>query len=250
MNAIFIVGYWNSGTTLLVDLLRKHPEVKLKRARYKPNLEERDIVKILKKFGSDFIQLGDYSDINENGFQNYKETKFNDEQKEKFNKIFMKKFGVKNNKYLLLKNPWLFFMPNFIKEQFSNLNMKKILILRHGHSQVVSKDYWLRDTDRPEQKLFARAKFWVRSMEFFFENWHNKETLVMRYENVCQNPLNAMKEICDFIGIDLAPIENSVPKKLENKMGKWNQLPEELKKEIDIIIKPMQEKIDKAYPLI
>jgi len=249
MNAIFIVGYWNSGTTLLVDLLRKHPDVKLKRARFKPNLEERDIVKILKKLGSDYIQLGDYSEVIENGFSNYNETSFQAEKKEKFNKEFMKRFSVKEPKYLLLKNPWLFFMPNFIKSQFSELNMKKILILRHGHSQVVSKDYWMRDTERPELKLFARAKFWVRSMEYFFENWHNKDTLIMRYESVCENPHKMMKKICDHIGINIEPIEKNIPEKLENRLGKWNQLPEDLKNEIDVIIKPMQDKLDKHYPV-
>ncbi|MDH5717426.1 MAG: sulfotransferase [Spirochaetia bacterium] len=250
MKSIFIVGYWNSGTTLLVDLLRKHPEVKLKRARYKPNLEERDIVKILKKLDSNFIELGDYSEVIENGFKNYNEPIFAGEKKEKFNKEFLKKFKVKENKYLLLKNPWLFFMPNFIKNQFSDFEMKKIIILRHGHSQVVSKDYWLRNTDKPELKLFARAKFWVRAMEYFFENWHNKpDTLVLRYESVCENPHKLVRQICDFINIKFEPIEKKVPDKLENKLGKWNQLPDDLKKEIDIIIKPIQEKLDSAYPI-
>ena len=59
MKALFIVGYWNSGTTLLVDVLRKHPILSLRKARYKPNLEERTIKKILKRLDSDFWDFSD-----------------------------------------------------------------------------------------------------------------------------------------------------------------------------------------------
>ncbi len=67
--AVFIVRYWNSGTTLLVDVLRKHPAFAFKRARFKPNLEDRTIIKILRRFDAGFIKLDDYyREINQNGF--------------------------------------------------------------------------------------------------------------------------------------------------------------------------------------
>ena len=125
--AIFIVGYWNSGTTLLVDVLRKHPDFAFKRARFKPNLEDRTIVKILRKFDAGFIELKDYyREINERGFQNYHEPDFSDEEKLKFIKIFNRKYGVGTKRTLLLKNPWLWFMHQFISTHFIDWNIKKI----------------------------------------------------------------------------------------------------------------------------
>ena len=140
MNIVFIVGYWNSGTTLLTDILRKHPTLKLKKARYKPNLEERTIRKILKKLGTDFFDFGDYSEVIANGFKNYKQPQFDENQRYKFRKSFNWYFGVSKSHRLLLKNPFLFFFNNFIEENFATDTVKKIVILRNGYSQAVSKD--------------------------------------------------------------------------------------------------------------
>ena len=250
MKSIFIVGYWNSGTTLLVDILRKHPAIKLKKARYKPNLEERTLRKILNSLGTDFFHFGDYSDVIEHGFKNFEEPTFNQQQHRTFRRKFLWHFGVPKHKILLLKNPYLFFFNRFIKENFKEDKVKKIVILRDGRSQVVSKDYWLKHQENPEQHLFARAKFWVRAMEHYFETWyHDKDTLTIRYENLCTHPEATIRQICHFLEVDFKAFKHSIPTQLENRMTRWEQLDDDLKTKVIPLLSAMQAKIDNAFPL-
>ena len=103
MKILLIVGYWNSGTTLLVDILRKHPKLTLRRARWLPNLEERTIQKLLQRLGSDFIQFDEnYKTVVNQGFTHYQEPQFDEEQSQQFERLFNQKFGVKEPKILLL----------------------------------------------------------------------------------------------------------------------------------------------------
>lgn len=251
MKSLFIVGFWNSGTTLLVDILRKHPILKLKKARFKPNLEERTIRKILKKLGTDFFDFGDYSEVIANGFDNYEQPKFDETQREKFRKSFLWHFGVSKDKMLLLKNPWLFYFQDFIAENFVQDDMKKIVILRNGYSQVVSKDYWLRDKENPEGRLIARSVFWQKSMEHYFKTWHNDpDCLTIRYENLCGHPEQVTEQVCDFLGVPFQPLIKSLPAAFENRMTKWNQLEDRLKVQVSEHVEAMQAKIDEHFPLI
>ncbi|MGB0430450.1 MAG: sulfotransferase [Bacteroidia bacterium] len=249
-NAVFIVGYWNSGTTLLVDVLRKHPDLAFKRARWKPNLEDRTIIKILRKFNAGFIKLENYyTEINNNGFYNYQEPNFDENSKKRFVKLFNNKYGVKKSKTLLLKNPWLWFMYNFINSNFSGWNIKKIVIIRDGAMQTASKDYWLRVAE-PERMLLARAKFWVRSMEYYFKYWFNdNQTLSIRYENLCHHPRETLIEICSFLGLDYDKIAEHTPAILENRRDKWNAIDKNLRFQVEEITADMQQKVDLSIPL-
>ncbi|MDX2248262.1 MAG: sulfotransferase [Bacteroidia bacterium] len=252
MKAIFIVGYWNSGTTLLVDILRKHPQICLRRARFKPNLEERTLAKILRKMGTGFISLeSDYATVIREGFVNYREPRFDAETREKFRKIFDRKFAVSPDQTLLLKNPWLFFMPDFIDQNFASDDLKKIIILRDGPGQIVSKDYWKRNLENPEQQLYARAKFWVRSMEYFFEKWHQKpNTLTLRYENFCHNPIAFTRNICDFAQVSQPhKFITPIPLQFSNRQTNWNQLNPAYRDNVNAIIKDMQTKLDLHFPV-
>ncbi len=248
--AIFIVGYWNSGTTLLVDVLRKHSDLAFKRARWKPNLEDRTIIKILRKFGADFIKLENYyEEIIKNGFSNYHEPTFNHTDKQRFIKIFNRKYGVRNGKTLLLKNPWLWFMHKFINSHFIDWDIKKIVIIRDGAMQTASKNYWLRVAE-PERMLLARAKFWVKSMEYYFDHWHtDQNTLAIRYENLCYHPRETLIEICTFLDIDFAKIAAHTPAVLENRRDKWEAIDKNLRLKVSEITADMQRKVDDVLPV-
>ncbi len=250
MKALFIVGYWNSGTTLLVDILRKHEVLKLRKARYKPNLEERTIKKILKKMGTDFWDFGDYSEVIEHGFDRYEEPQFDEHQRKRFRRIFQFHFWVRSSKILLLKNPWLFFFKKFIDTNFENDTIKKIVILRNGYSQAVSKDYWLRGNHDSKKHLVARTIFWKKSMELYFETWYKDEhCLTIRYENLCSNPEKVIREVCQFLEIPFEPLQDQLPKAFENQMTKWEQLDEALKMKVTEEIKDIQLRLDTAFPL-
>ncbi len=251
MKALFIVGFWNSGTTLLVDVLRKHPDLVLKKARYKPNLEERTTKKILKKLGTDFWDFKRYEEVVENGFENYEEPIFNAEKEKRFLKKFKWHFGVRKNKMLLLKNPWLFYFYEFINKTFRNYELKKVVILRSGYSQTVSKDYWLRDKNFDnETHLIRRAIFWRKSVERFFETWYNdKNCLTIRYENLCAEPEKVTKAVCDFLDLSFEPLKNEIPKAMENRMTKWNELDNDLKIKVANEIDSIQQKLDTYFPV-
>lgn len=246
---IFITGYWNSGTTLLVDILRKHPEVRLRRARYKPNLEERTIVKILRKLGEDFIHLDpDYTNILQNGFSQYHQPFQTEQNRIAFRKIFDRKFRVPEDKVLLLKNPWLFFMPDFLDQTFADIRPGKIIILRDGPGQVVSKDYWKRNTENPEHQLLARAKFWVKAMEYYFAHWYQREdTLTLSYDHLCNNPAMVIQQICEFSGIPFDPLAPTLPGHYHNRRTNWKNLDEELQEKVLSIVSPMQERIGAMF---
>lgn len=250
MNIVFIVGYWNSGTTLLTDILRKHPELKLKQARYKPNLEERKIRKILKQLNTDFFDFGDYSEVIANGFVNYQQPKFNEEERKKFRRAFDWAFGVSKRKHLLLKNPYLFFFNDFIEENFATDKVKKIVILRNGRAQAVSKDYWLRDKENPEKRLISRAIFWRKAMERYFETWyHDPNCLTIRYENLCKRPNAIIQQVCSFLDLPFSPIKDNLPVAFENRMTNWEKLEKHLKQQVVEQVQEIQDKIDAQFPV-
>lgn len=253
MKSIFIVGYWNSGTTLLVDILRKHPQIRLRRARFKPNLEERTLTKILRKFDAGFIRLeNDYETIIREGFVHYQEPHFDKLTHQQFRKVFDRKFAVPADYTLLLKNPWLFFMPAFLEENFGGDDIHKIIILRDGPGQIVSKDYWKRNTENPEHQLYARAKFWVRSMEYFYDHWYQKpDTLTLRYENFCNHPTAFTQQICDFAQLPFPNhFSTQLPVKLDNRKTNWNQLDPTYRENVIEIIQDMQARLDIDFPVV
>jgi hypothetical protein len=248
--ALFIVGYWNSGTTLLVDLLRQHPTLRLRHARYKPNLEDRSIVKMLRRMGQDFIRFeANYRRVNEEGFAHYQEAAFDAAQRETFRRRFWRWYRVRPSQWLLLKNPWLWFMPNFLRSSFAEDQMRYLIIIRNGAMQTVSKDYWQRHTDDPEAKLRARARFWVRAMEYFYAHWHGRDDVyVMRYEALCEDTEGEIRRLCTWLGLPFAPLQAHLPEGLSNRTGKFDRLDPKLKGEVEQIIGPMQARLDGDYP--
>ena len=252
MKALFIVGHWNSGTTLLVDLLRKHPDLALKKARYKPNLEETSTQKLLARQGYPLIDFGhDYDRVLEHqGFDYWQQPQLSPQELAKFQKRWYRKFAPSKGKMLLWKNPWLFFYPQFIDQAFSQDMLRKVYILRDGHSQVVSKDYWKRTDGDAAAKLIARAHFWVYCMEWFFQTWdQDPDCLTLRYESVTGQPEASMRQICDHAGLDFSPLEAHLPPALENRLKNWNRLEPGLQAEVEAIIMPMQERIDARFPV-
>ena len=252
MKALFIVGFWNSGTTLLVDVLRKHPDLSLRKAKYKPNLEERTIKKILNKLGTDFWDFSDtYEEVVKNGFQNYHEPQLTESQQVRFRKLFNWHFWTRQSKILLLKNPYLFYFYNFINTIFKKDDIRKVVILRNGYSQVVSKDYWKKGKIEPEKHLISRAIFWKKSMERYFHTWYNdKRCLTIRYENLSANPELTIKQICEFLEIPFEPLQETIPSAIENRMTKWNNLDKQLKSKVMVEIEEIQQKIDTYFPII
>jgi len=88
-------------------------------------------------------------------------------------------------------------------------------------------------------------------MEYYFENWHNDpDTITIRYESFCNDAGRELKKICDFAGLDFEALKNHLPKGLENRQTKWENLDEDLKQNVEAIIRNMQAKIDRELPII
>ena len=128
MEALFIVGHWNSGTTLLVELLRKHPQLALKQARWKPELEERTTLKLLRKMGYPTLYFGPqhYENVlKAEGFGFWQQPNMDATTMERFRCRWYRAFRPRGGRQLLLKNPWLFFYPDFIREAFAQDTLHK-----------------------------------------------------------------------------------------------------------------------------
>ena len=129
--------------------------------------------------------------------------------------------------------------------------MKYVVIIREGGMQAASKDYWLRDQENPEALLMARGKFWVRAMEYFYQHWHNRDDVyVMRYENLCADPVKQVGKLLEWLDLELAPLIPHLPTKLTNRTDKIDGLAPELRQELMGIIGPMQQQIDEDYPTV
>ena len=54
------------------------------------------------------------------------------------------------------------------QRNFTGYPVRKIMILRNGYSQVVSKDYYMHEGE-PASQLKARAIFWHKAMDRYFQ---------------------------------------------------------------------------------
>ena len=99
--------------------------------------------------------------------------------------------------------------------------------------------------------LLARAKFWVRSMEYYFDHWHSDDnTTTIRYENLCYRPRQTIIDLCQFMDVDFTKIQDHTPALLENRRDKWEKLSPNLQLQVEEITADMQRKIDQLFPVL
>lgn len=251
MQALLIPGYWNSGTTLLVDLLRKHPDLQLTRGRWLPNLEERNTKKMLARYGERFVDLGPgYQLILSEGWPAHKEPRLTPSEIRQFRRRFGLIFKTWPGKVLLAKNPWWMFAPDFFRQVFANDEVRYLMIFRAGIHQVVSKDYWLRGPFPPEEQLRRRAEFWKMCVDYYFEHWHGREeVLTLTYEALCDDPRAAIRRVCAHLGLDPEPLLPKVPEQIANRTRHWDHLEPRLQEMVQGIVAPAQARLDEALSL-
>lgn len=250
MQALFIVGFWNSGTTLLTKLLKQHPDLRLRKAAFKPNLEERKTRKILWKLGTDYHDFTNMADVVTDGFIHHPEPNLSDKDVAYYQKAFHRAFSVPDDKVLLLKQPYMFYLPKTLDRFHEFDDVKYVIILRNGYSQAASKDYWKTETDDPEEKLYVRAGFWKQSMAFFYEHWAPRaDVFTLRYENLCTYTNRSVEAVCEFAGLDFEKLRPSMPDDLKIRLDKWEQLPDSYKANMHDKIHDMVEQVDADYPI-
>ncbi len=243
MKGLLITGFWNSGTTLLVDLLRKHPQLQLARGRWLPNLEERSTRKWLQ---DGFIDLGrGYEPILEGGWEAHQEPQLSEQEIRRFRKKFGRAFFTWPGRQLLAKNPWWFFIPSLLRQVFQDDDIRYLIVFREGVHQVVSKDYWKHGAYPPDEMLLRRAHFWAMCIDYYEQHWHGRsEVLTLSYKHICKDPRENMQSICHHAGLDATPIFAKIPEQLSNRMKLWDQLDPSLQEQVKTIVTPAQLKLD------
>lgn len=181
---LFIGGSPRGGTNLLQSLIRTFdgvggiwPEVCLfqdiKEEEFlrEFGLNENEIIKVKKDFGTDIIKLSE---------------------------IIIKEYKRKNNISLITLNA-----PKqgvFIDELFRYFpNSKFIFMIRDGRDVAISmKGYH-------GFSIEQGAKIWAVSMNSRRKVRNNKNYLEIKYENLIKSPLNEMSKISEFLSIKLPP---------------------------------------------
>lgn len=244
MKGLLITGYWNSGTTLMVEMLRKHPQIQLTRGAWLPNLEERSTRKWLPE---GFIQLGDgYERILSGGWEAHEEPRLSSADLQRFRRKFGRAFWTFPGKSLLAKNPWWFFIPALLREVFAQDEMRYLIVFREGIHQVLSKHYWERGPYPPEEQLRRRAEFWAMCIDYYEEHWHGcEDVLIQDYRSICEDPKRHFSDICQHMHLDATPLLRRLPPQLDNRTGHWDRLDPRLQAMVQDIVSPAQAKLDR-----
>lgn len=233
---------------MLVDLLRKHPQLQLTRGRWLPNLEERSTRRWLPE---GFIQLGEsYAPILDGGWESHREPEFSEKDIHDFRRKFGWTFWTWPGNHLLAKNPWWMFIPDTLKKVFEEDEIRYLMVFREGIHQVVSKYYWQKGPLSERDMLERRAKFWVMCVDYYEQHWHRREdVLTLDYARICQNPATELKKIFGHLGMDCESFLSRVPSKLENRTAHWDRLDPSYQELVLEIVTPAQEKLNRLLGL-
>ena len=110
-------------------------------------------------------------------------------------------------------------------------------------------NYWLRTEGEPASQLKARAIFWHKAMDRYFQTWHNDpDCLTIRYENLCSDPMAIVRQVCLHLNIDPNPpphLPDAFEKK--NRLTRWHQLEDGLKEMVHAEISAVQDRMDKIF---
>ncbi len=170
-NLIFIGGPAHSGTSLLEYILSLHSNIKC---------------------------IGDYNNLNGNiKFTENNLSIFNSKTLfDKYINDYVKKFNLKSNDYLLLKNPDNVFYLDQINK-FTNNRAKIILIYRDGRDTALSL------VRRKELNIWPDFKealiYWIKVIKII---QNAKNVFKLKYEEFIENTENKLSEIHKFITIN------------------------------------------------
>jgi len=139
-----------------------------------------------------------------------------------------------------IKVPMLFFCQPLLTNLYPE--HKKLLIIREGHTFASSKNQWKKGPDKGESLLLARARYWNALIDGFFEFWEPDKTLLtISYEKLCEDQDREMARISEFLGL---PSKSEAYVKAELADGKWNKVPADLQEKVLNITRSQQERID------
>ena len=229
---IFIVGYFNCGTTAIAKTLREHPNIRLFSNDAK--CEEKIIMQITDGLGLN-VQYSPTNKFVDGGY-NFNDAIINADIdiSIKFREQLNKKIKDCN----LIKNNKLFFAKGLLDKSYPT--SKRILIIRKGNSYAIAGGHH----NMKKKEILDRAKFWNESMKYMSQTWgHDTRTLIIKYENLCLDTQSVLKQLCTFLGIDFNKFNNTLDFKSRNY--KFKNINKELKKAIQNETKKTMEAYNK-----
>jgi len=235
---VFLAGLHRSGTSLLHEIIREHPDIT---GFHKTGVSEdegqhlQSVYKAAKVFGGP----GRFA-FNENAYMN----EFHPlATQENAAKIFLQwsQYLDLECSYIVEKSP-----PNLIRTRFFQKifpQTKFVVILRHPVAISLATQKWSKTS------LHSLLEHTLKAYEIFYNDmcFLNK-ICILRYEDFVSDPKYFSEKIFNFIGVESVPLIHEVKKDVNQKyFSIWNQ--GETKKEQnfdkDIIIDLFEEKFNK-----
>ncbi|MBE9126711.1 MULTISPECIES: sulfotransferase family protein [unclassified Coleofasciculus] len=207
---VFLVGCPRSGTTLLQSMLAAHPEIASFREskfflymvpEYEPRrralgLVSRQLKRRLEKYFKDEIGRSEM-------LQRFPRIIFMSCYTRKFMNIMNFMTEEQGKSIFLEKTPDHIYKIEYIEKFVPGVRF--IHLLRNGADVVAS----LYEVTNKYPKPWAGARtidicidYWVRAVESSRKYIYKPNHILVRYENLVENPRSVLKELCEFIGVE------------------------------------------------
>lgn len=188
---VFIVGCYNSGTTLLANLLGVHPDIgnmPLEGRRFTgelPNADEYGIPRLWATRPELFYldeTMGDHINVS------------------KIKRQWAYMYNDRRRKVLLEKSPVNAGRTRWFQKHFANSHF--IVLIRDGYAVA---EGIRRKAGHPIEKSILQ---WVNSNEILLKDLPFLENkIIIKYEDMTENPIRVFKFITDFLHISNVPLD-------------------------------------------
>lgn len=248
MKIVVIIGHWNSGSTLLTELLSRHPAARPGRARHLPNREERHTRRLLRQLAR---RRGS---CRRHEWCYYHRPKLNDIELAWFRARLLRYLRPGSGRFALIKNPWLLYGHDLLTRALAGHDVRYVYITRRGANQVTSWNAWFseaRNLAEARANLMERARLWVDGVETYRHDWAERDDCVaVRYEDLCREPLATLDRLADFAALTPSVWRPAPPREFTISEAKWQALPGCFRQEILAITATAQGWLDDHVPAV
>ena len=215
---IFIFGCCNSGTTILWEALKSHPQLS------GPPVEGQDLPGMPRKMthflGNRTFRLWAHPKFNMSYYFTVDDTTKHDVQaiREVFSRY------IKPDTRLVTKSPADTLRARMIQEYFKDENPSFIIIIKNGHAVaegIRRKRLW--DEDRPKYKGL-KTTIAQAAEQWLWANWvivtlksYLKNYLIIKYEDLVEDPKDTLTKVFDFLRLDIGNLVIPVFRKDDNE---------------------------------
>lgn len=188
---VFLVGCYNSGTTLLHDLLARHPDIAAMPGEGQFFTDQMPIPKRL-GFARNWVQAPDVFRLTADDAT--------DIDVSRLKRQWGARFNAPDRAVLLEKSPTNAARTRWLEQHFTNAHF--IGIVRNGYAVAEGIH---RKAGEP---LEAAARQWSVSNEMMLEDFdHLARRRIVSYEQLVSHPTSVLGELFGFLGLDAAAVD-------------------------------------------